>query len=89
VHRKRSQVAVVTRDGAVELNKNVVNGSEPMLRLIERIGGELHARAKADPRVKVLRALPGSGSSPRWSWWPGSVTSRGSQVPVSGPPGPG
>jgi len=34
VHRKRSQVAVVTGDGTVELNKNVVNGSEPMLRLI-------------------------------------------------------
>ena len=34
VHRKRSQVAVVTGDGTVELNKNVVNGSEPFLRLI-------------------------------------------------------
>ena len=34
VHRKRSQVAVVTEDGQVQLNKNVVNGSEPMLRLI-------------------------------------------------------
>src|SRR5580700_5243061 len=34
VHRKRSQVAVVTQDGQVQLNKNVVNGSEPMLRLI-------------------------------------------------------
>jgi transposase len=34
VHRKRSQVAVVTGDGAVQLNKNVVNGSTPMLRLI-------------------------------------------------------
>ena len=34
VHRKRSQVAVVTGDGTVQLNKNVVNGSEPMLRLI-------------------------------------------------------
>src|ERR1051326_6066145 len=33
VHRKRSQVAVVTQDGKVQLNKNVVNGSEPMLRL--------------------------------------------------------
>jgi hypothetical protein len=33
VHRKRSQVAVVTEDGTVELNKNVVNGSEPMLRV--------------------------------------------------------
>ena len=34
VHRRRSQVAVVTGDGTVQLNKNVVNGSEPMLRLI-------------------------------------------------------
>src|SRR5947208_2405257 len=34
VHRKRSQVAVVTEDGTVQLNKNIVNGSEPMLRLI-------------------------------------------------------
>jgi hypothetical protein len=34
VHRKRSQVAVVAEDGQMQLNKNVVNGSEPMLRLI-------------------------------------------------------
>ena len=34
VHRKRSQVAVVTEDGQVQLNKNVVNGSGPFLRLI-------------------------------------------------------
>src|SRR5262249_12359932 len=34
VHRKRSQVAVVTGDGTVELNKNVVNGTETLLRLI-------------------------------------------------------
>jgi hypothetical protein len=34
VHRKRSQVAVVTGEGQVQLNKNVVNGSTPMLRLI-------------------------------------------------------
>jgi hypothetical protein len=34
VHRKRSQVAVVTEDGTVQLNKNVVNGSEPFLQLI-------------------------------------------------------
>jgi hypothetical protein len=32
VHRKRSQAAVVTEDGTVELNKNVMSGSEPMLR---------------------------------------------------------
>jgi transposase len=40
VHRKRSQVAVVTGDGQVLLNKNVVNGAEPFLRLI----GDLPAR---------------------------------------------
>jgi transposase len=34
VHRKRSQVAVVTQDGKVQLNKNTVNGTEPLLRLI-------------------------------------------------------
>ena len=34
VHRKRSQVAVVGDDGRVQLNRNVVNGSQPMLRLI-------------------------------------------------------
>jgi transposase len=34
VHRKRSQVAVVTGDGTVQLNKNVVNGTETLLRLI-------------------------------------------------------
>jgi Transposase len=34
VHRNRSQVAVVAEDGKVQLNKNVVNGSEPFLRLI-------------------------------------------------------
>src|SRR5215475_693916 len=34
VHRKRSQVAVVTEDCQVQLNKNVVNGSEPFVRLI-------------------------------------------------------
>ena len=33
VRRRRSQVAVVTGDGTVQLNKNVVNGSGPMLRL--------------------------------------------------------
>src|SRR5947208_15010620 len=34
VHSKRSQVAVVTEDGKVQLNKNTVNGTEPLLRLI-------------------------------------------------------
>ena len=34
VHRKRSQVAIVAEDGAVRLNRNVVNGAEPVLKLI-------------------------------------------------------
>jgi transposase len=34
VHRKRSQVAVVTADGKVQVNRNVVNGTEPVLKLI-------------------------------------------------------
>jgi transposase len=34
VHRKRSQVAVVAEDGKVLLNKNTVNGTETLLRLI-------------------------------------------------------
>jgi transposase len=34
VHRKRSEVAVVTGDGKVQVNRNVVNGVEPVLRLI-------------------------------------------------------
>ena len=36
----------------------VIDGLAP---LIERIDGELHVRAEADPRVKVLRTLPGVG----------------------------
>jgi hypothetical protein len=30
VHRKRSQVAVVTEDGEVQFNRNVPNGVEPI-----------------------------------------------------------
>ncbi len=36
----------------------VIDGLAPV---IERLDGELHQHAKADPRVKVLRALPGVG----------------------------
>jgi transposase len=34
VHRKRSQVAVVTEDGKVQVNRNVPNGVEPILKVI-------------------------------------------------------
>jgi transposase len=36
----------------------VIDGLAPV---IDRIDGELHAHAKADPQVKVLRTLPGVG----------------------------
>ena len=53
VHRKRSQVAVVTEDGKVQLNKNTVNGTEPLLRLI----GDLPAGTPV-----------ASGAAFGWSW---------------------
>jgi transposase len=53
VHRKRSQVAVVAEDGQVQLNTNVVNGSEPMLRLI----GDLPSGTPV-----------ASGAAYGWSW---------------------
>src|SRR5271165_664523 len=175
VHRKRSQVAVVTEDGQLQLDKNVVNGSEPMLRLIadlplgmpvasgaafgwgwlvqlledygfephlvhplrcetiasarlknnkvdaailarllradllpaasreiityfladidglapltDRIDGELHAHAKADPGSRCCGRCLVSGSSPPWSCSPRSATSTGSPAPASSPPG--
>lgn len=34
VHRKRSQVAVVTEDGRVQVNRNVPNGVQPILKVI-------------------------------------------------------
>ena len=55
VHRKRSQVAVVAEDVKVQLNRNVVNGQEPMLRLI---GGLQAAR-----RWHSSRPTAGGG------WW--------------------
>jgi transposase len=36
----------------------VIDGLAPV---IERLDGELHQHAKADPRVKVLRTMPGVG----------------------------
>ena len=53
MHRKRSQVAVVTEDGKVQVNKNTVNGTEPILRLI----GDLPAGTPV-----------ASGAAFGWSW---------------------
>jgi hypothetical protein len=62
VHRKRSQVAVVAEDGQVQLNKNVVNGSEPFLRLI----GDLPAGTPV-----------AFGAAFGWSWLAGLLEDYG------------
>ena len=43
---------------------SVYVGIDTLAPLTGRLDGELHQHAKAGPRVKVLRTLPGSGSSP-------------------------
>ena len=68
VHRKRSQVAVVTEDGQVQLNKNVVNGSEPMLRLIGDLPSGTPWRWMQE--VRRFKPLPCPAGSPSW---PGST----------------
>jgi hypothetical protein len=64
VHRKRSQVAVVGDDGRVQLNRNVVNGSQPMLGLL----GGLPAGAPV-----AFEAAFG------WGGWPGCWPITGSR----------
>ena len=58
VHRKRSQVAVMAEEGQAQLNKNVVNGSEPMIRLI----GDLPSGTP----VALTPRLAGAGWSSCW-----------------------
>jgi len=59
VHRKRSQVAIVAEDGKVQLNKNTVNGTETLLRLI----GDLPAGTTGSTRTWCTRC--GARPSPR------------------------
>jgi transposase len=74
VHRKRSQVAVVTEDGGrgwlaeldlLAASREIVTDClaviDALAPVIDRINGELHARARADPRVQTLTTLPGVG----------------------------
>src|SRR6266705_2561548 len=70
VHRKRSQVAVVAEDGKVQLNKNVVNGSEPMLRLI----GDLPAGTPV-----------ASGAAFGWGWLAGLLEDYGFEALLAHP----
>jgi transposase len=62
VHRKRSQVAVVTEDGTVQVSKNTVNGSAPFLRLI----GDLPAGTPV-----------ASGAAFGWGWLAGLLEDYG------------
>ena len=57
VHRKRSQVAVVTEDGTVQLNKNVVNGSTPMLRPIGDLPSGTPVAIRGRVRLGLLADL--------------------------------
>ena len=61
VHRKRSQVAVVSGDGAVQLTKNTVNGIEPLLRLI----GDLPSGTPVAIRGRVRLGLAGPAAGGR------------------------
>ncbi len=64
----------------------VIDGLAPV---IDRIDGELHQHAKADPRVKVLRTLPGVGEFTALVMVAeiGDITRF--PAPASWPPGPG
>jgi len=62
VHRKRSQVAVAGEDGRVQLNRNVVNGPQPMLGLL---GG-------LPPGTPVA-----SGAAFGWGWLAGLLEDYG------------
>src|ERR1700745_4415190 len=71
VHRQRSQVAVVTEDGKVQRNKNTVNGTEPLLRLI----GDLPAGTPV-----AFEAAFG------WSWLAGLLEDYGFESHLVHPP---
>jgi hypothetical protein len=65
VHRKRSQVAVVTGDGQVQLNKNVVNGRQPILKLIGGHAGGVRGCLRlglASRAAGGLRVRPAPGA---------------------------
>jgi hypothetical protein len=68
VHRKRSQVAVVAEDGQVQVNRNVVNGVEPILEVIGdlpsgtgRVKSPNHSCSRSKPSPP---GLPGSSFGP-------------------------
>ena len=64
----------------------VIDGLAPVTG---RIDGELHQHARADPRVTVLRTLPGVGELTALVMVAETAASPGSAPPASWPPGPG
>jgi transposase len=64
----------------------VIDGLAPVTG---RIDGELHARARADPRVKVLTTLPGVGEFTALVMLAEIGDIGGFPAPASLPPGPG
>ena len=70
-------MAVVTEDGQVQLNKNVVNGSEPLLQLI----GDLPSRTpvafeaasrcgmREEPRSVRMKFFTGTDRGSRQRTW--------------------
>src|SRR5438105_5648551 len=65
VHRKRSQVAVVDGAGEVQVNRNVANGVEPILRVM----GEV-------PVGTRWRSRPPTAGGGWWSSWRTTGSSR-------------
>jgi hypothetical protein len=63
VHRKRSQVAVVTDDGAVQVNRNVPNGVEPILKVIGGLPVAFEAAYGWGWLVELLRRRSSASSS--------------------------
>ena len=79
VHRKRSQVAVVAEDGKVQLNKNTVNGTEPILRLIGDLppgtgNRQTQLPTHVDPSGTAPAACRNPRGHPGWIRRPGAVT---------------
>ena len=59
----------------------------PMLPSVADVTPSQPPHAQADPRARVLTALPGVGQFMRWSCWPRSVTSPASPASASWPAG--
>ena len=59
VHRKRAQVAAVTEDGQVQVNRNVPNGVEPILKLIGDLPTGTLSGVRGHPRLGLAGGVAG------------------------------